>query len=81
MKKYLLLPGFVKSWTDGQTHFVSAGELARLYNVPMRACHIYDRDRPETTRGIDMAKYIKLFPRSDGNYCLSPSNGGVNHVS
>jgi hypothetical protein len=40
-KKYALHPGFVKSRTDGDRHYISAKYLAFLYGVDMRECEIY----------------------------------------
>jgi hypothetical protein len=71
--KYCLHPGDVKSITDGQTHRVSARQLADLYGVPMSACTVFrlpkewdDSDYEwESSRTAGM---IHLHPRDDGKY-------------
>lgn len=65
-KKYLLLPGYVRSKTDGQSHYVSADQLVRLYGVDWREC-VVGVDVPE------LDKLIVLMPRRDGNYAVPKS--------
>ena len=66
-KKYILHPGYVTSKNDGDRHFISAPELAKLYNVPLEECYapntIGRLDAIENWRGL-----IHLFPRYDGRY-------------
>lgn len=79
MKRYVLIPGIVISQTDGQAHYVSAPALAYLYGVDMRDCEVYEpapywsesfyRIANERIKGL-----IRLTPRSDGNYSLSPTD-------
>ena len=65
-KKYRLWPGPVESITDGDRHFISAPELARLYGVKMEECEIAGfRDRGKLLNGPYL---IDLTPRHDGNY-------------
>lgn len=68
--KYALYPGFVTSKTDGETHFISSLELARLYRVKISECITVSENRPDLSRGIDLTGCIHLYPREDGNYCL-----------
>lgn len=68
MKKYLLMPGHVKSTTDNDNHYISAVQLADLYKVPLSECHVYNRAQPESKKGIDTRNYIRLFPRQNGDY-------------
>lgn len=68
VKKYLLLPGSVISRRDGQPHYISAGALMHLYNVPMSACVIFKplpRGAADPYEGL-----VKLAPRYNGDYTL-----------
>ncbi|MBU0801383.1 MAG: hypothetical protein KKA05_10350 [Alphaproteobacteria bacterium] len=68
-KRYLLYPDFVTSQSDGQSHFISATDLARLYGVPWDECVVYRN--PD--RGSESSRYdglISLSPRYDGDYRL-----------
>lgn len=69
MQRIFLHPGEVKSKNDGDIHFISAQQLARLYGVNYKECHVIYQDRPETSRGV-VARHddVHLFPRYDGNY-------------
>ena len=61
-KKYLVLPGEIKSISDGQRHYVTAGELMRLYRVPRSECVVLDeREQPRMERHY--RHLIALFPR------------------
>lgn len=62
---YILCPGTIVSESDGDVHFISASDLARLYGVRMCECKVLDfvNSRNHTD--------IFLAPRSDGNYSLS----------
>lgn len=71
MKKYVLCPGFVRSRNDGDRHWISAPELARLYGVPIRECDVWDSRRPETLMGLKAEGRVFLRPRADGNYEMS----------
>jgi hypothetical protein len=73
IKKYALLPGPIRSITDGQRHFIGARQLAQLYGVKMSEC--IGVDRRHSTWGLDRSvEYVLLGPRSDGNYQL-PEDG------
>lgn len=65
---YVLHPGHVKSNYDGDTHFISGQQLARLYNVPLAKCIIHGSfQTPRSMKGV--YKELKhLYPRSDGKY-------------
>lgn len=70
-KKYIVRGGFVRSKNDGQIHFVSAREVARLYNAPNEAC-IFPKEHEidsEIQKGFTN-KLILLRPRNDGKYQL-----------
>lgn len=65
-KKYALFPGYVKSKSDGDIHFISAGKLAKLYGVRLSECEIFYADDQKPRRFAD--GLIKLYPRYDGKY-------------
>jgi hypothetical protein len=63
--KYVLVPGFVVSESDGQRHHIGAVELASLYRVSMSECVVYDAMRCGAGgyKGL-----VHLRPRFDGDY-------------
>lgn len=63
-KKYLLIPGHVKSINDGDIHYISPVMLKNLYNVNMSECLIYN---PKLKQPKNL---IELHPREDGDYTL-----------
>lgn len=63
--KYLLMPGTIKSQTDGELHSISYSQLTRLYKVLFSSCMVYT---PRTVKPEIYARLIKLYPREDGNY-------------
>ena len=65
-KKYLLVPGYIRSASDGDTHYVSPVQLKNLYNVDMHECLIYN----ERMMGKQPEGLIELRPSSIGNYTL-----------
>lgn len=67
VKKYLIYPGYVTSRNDGERHYISAGQLIRLYRVDPAECIIYD-GRAEKLRGINVVDLINLFPVNSGVY-------------
>ena len=64
-KKYLLMPGMVQSFNDGEYHFISAKKLIDLYRVSPQECTTYI---PGRTNEKEYTKLIKLYPRYSGNY-------------
>jgi hypothetical protein len=44
-RKYVVLGGQVVSQTDGDTHYISADRLMRLYSVRMEECIIINDNR------------------------------------
>ena len=76
-KKYILHPGYVQGSSiiikhghnRREEHYINAGRLVELYNVPLSECIIYDNLRPETINGFrDSPEYIHLYPEQDSNY-------------
>lgn len=70
MKKYLLLPGMVRSRTDGDQHFIDAPTLARLYGVKWSECVVSHDSFRDCDLGRNHEGLICLEPRFDGNYTL-----------
>ena len=63
MTDFLLCPGDVVSKSDGQTHFISAMQLVKLYGVQPYECTY---DSPYNRReGL-----LHLEPNYDGDYSL-----------
>lgn len=63
---YILEPGRVRSRTDGDIHYITALQLARLYGVPLSDCVVNLGDK-------DLRPWVGLpvfRPRYDGNYPL-----------
>lgn len=63
--EYLIAAGRVRSQHDGDVHYISAPNLARLYGLLQGQWRIYD---PVTDRHSDLPV---LGPRFDGNYSLA----------
>ena len=68
--KYALHPGYVQSINDGESHFIDANQLSRLYNLRPNTWIVWDIRRPETRQGRNQGDYIHLYPRFDGDYRL-----------
>ena len=71
--KYLVKPGYVQSVTDGQWHYITAGQLMRLYKVSPADCFILRSDLSDLGRlrqleGIE--QLIALRPDKYGRYNL-----------
>lgn len=70
---YVLCPGYVRSRTDGDRHFISGDELARLYGLkggPNRCNWIIEPTGSMALGWSLPPGAILLRPRSDGNYTL-----------
>lgn len=76
---YVLCPGWVRSRTDGDAHFIGARQLAHLYGVPFRDCYVMPSDwlspseiqRRHLLRArVASGELIALRPRADGKYTL-----------
>ena len=69
MVKYLVCPGTVISKSDGDEHFISAGQLMRLYGVKPTECVVMPTG--SARRGwTEPAGLIHLRPSYHGNYEL-----------
>jgi hypothetical protein len=72
--RYALYPGFVRSQTDGDRHYIGALTLAHLYGVRVQDCIVInpnDADDPSQREKLERARrLVPLVPRYDGNYTL-----------
>jgi len=76
MKRYVLVPGYVRSDTDRDVHYISAARLAQLYGVRLDECYIMHGD----ARDYGIPENLpRLVPRRDG--CYSEMMGGVPGVA
>jgi len=68
MPIYVLSAGEIKA-KDGDRHYISAGQLQRLYGVNPADC--IDHPIGSKARGwVPPSDAIFLYPRNDGNYKL-----------
>lgn len=76
--KYALHPGWVKSKTDGDRHYIDARTLAWLYRVRLSDCVVVPWEaRPGLERvhqilleRIERMELVHLYPRYSGNYTI-----------
>ncbi len=69
MKRYAVFPGYVRSSTDGQDHYLNGPRMMRLYGVDPRECIIVRG--PLGRVGLELVdSLIELRPRQDGDYSL-----------
>lgn len=74
--RYILHPGYIKSKTDGEMHYIGAKELAHLYKVDIHKCRICDFKTPESMAGFrSLPDDIHCYPRYDGNYPIFQKGG------
>ena len=64
--KYVVVPGFLRSKSDGQRHDISAQSLMHLYKVDRDECLIKYND--ERDWGKDFSNLIHLYPDYHGKY-------------
>lgn len=70
--KYLLLPGYVGSRNDRDTHYISAAQLAFLYRVRPDTCYtlISKLHGLGAAARAELADLIVLEPKFDGDYTM-----------
>lgn len=66
MIKYFIYPGEVKSYSDGDVHYISGSKLIGLYGLNPSECKIILK--PEDERGYDTSNVMFLSPRMSGDY-------------
>ena len=73
MIRYILCPGEIESKYDGQIHYIGPMQLARLYEIDIRDCEIYEPApwwTPSYFKEFEV-KYKdipRLYPRYHGDY-------------
>ena len=67
-KKYIVVPGFVISKSDGDHHYIDATTLIYLYKVKAQECIIISDESALLARDCTGMKILR--PRYDGNYRL-----------
>lgn len=65
MRKYVLMPGYVRSKNDDDLHYIGVAALAKLYRVRLSECAVV-RDVIDA-RNLT-GDEIWLRPRYDGQY-------------
>lgn len=69
--KYVVHPGWMKSKTDGDWHYIGFGRLCQLYGLkPTQYIINAKRSDHPTLPPIWPDDAIHLYPRYDGNYQL-----------
>ncbi len=66
-KRFLVLPGWVKSQNDGDLHFITFDQLCWLYGVDAAEC--VNADSIGQMKRANTGLY-RLEPRRDGQYDL-----------
>lgn len=74
-KKYICFSGYVKSKSDGDTHYIQASRVAELYRVNVNECILINSpsDLETKTRGYTkemMDSLTALHPQNNGDYTL-----------
>lgn len=64
-RKYVVIPGKVRSRTDGDMHYIGARRLMELYDVHPDECYVVKREEDRFGLPKDL---IFLEPRFNGNY-------------
>lgn len=71
MKKYIIVPDTVRSKSDGDIHYIGAGQLIRLYGVNPTECVVADHwNKVSWLKRIYGQNMIVLRPRYHGDYDL-----------
>lgn len=67
--RFCVQPGYVRSQNDGDIHYVTIGELMKLYNVRPPDCTTVNHQRPGINRDHRAcANLIHLYVRPQGDY-------------
>ena len=66
--RYVVIPGEMRSRTDGQTHYIGVGQLLHLYRVPPSARVVVLRNRLDWDIFREQEGDVYVRPRYDGNY-------------
>jgi hypothetical protein len=68
VRKYALHPGWVRSKSDGDRHYITSEKLARLYMLRYDEWFAWDDAFRADNGGREWGDYIHLYPSYDGNY-------------
>lgn len=69
--KYVLHPGYIRSKSDGDLHFIGVSQLLRLYDVKRSECIVWDVNFPERNGfSLNSPDYKHLYPKSNGDYYI-----------
>ena len=73
MKRYICIGDFVRSRHDGQTHYVSAYRVMKLYGLDPKVCKLIDSEGQLMSHLHDENDdVVVLRPDSTGRYKLDP---------
>lgn len=78
---FVLVPGWVKSRTDGDLHYVDGWMLHALYGMAQGQCVVFHEGR-FINRGAQLwpGPSIWLGPRADGQYAVARAEAVIAHV-
>lgn len=85
-KKYALMPGYVTSRKDGQTHYIGSRALARLYGVPLEDCEVFSQVEPGTPDSLvkdrekKTSRMVVLQPDASGEYRMPAMSEAMRRV-
>jgi hypothetical protein len=68
--RYVIHPGYVRSANDGQLHYITAGQLIKLYQLPQNSRVLIIAHAYPTPGFREEPGDVHLYPRRDGNYTL-----------
>lgn len=66
--RFAVHPGWVRSQEDGQLHYITAFDLARLYQLEGGEWFPWNDERPQTYVGRRWEDHLHLFPSKEGRY-------------
>lgn len=72
---YRVNPGNIRSKHDGQTHWICASRLAKLYHLSLRDPNVI-MGSPNII-GIVSDEFVDLYPLSSGNYDAKARRLGI----
>lgn len=67
--RFCVQPGYVRSKSDGDIHYVNFADLCRLYNIrPSEATHVNHMKPGVDARHRNCEDLIHLYARDEGDY-------------
>jgi hypothetical protein len=70
VKRYIIHPGYVVSANDGHLHYITAGQLVKLYQLPQNTPVVIISRQDPTWSYREEPGDVHLYPRRDGDYSL-----------